>query len=205
MLAVTVVGMVAAASAKRIGFSLAMVALFSIALILVGLWSNWVHWQPKPTGSHQGAAVMASRRNASLIAFGYAWGGIAMGSVYSLSGLRWRHGWQYALAMMLMAWLVMDLAHRLSRPGSIWQRPVGSQIVAAITALQGVMALVGIAWLTMSGKLDSVRSDWAANHIFLAGGLTIAVLSAIALRTHATLAAESSPARETGSGGETQG
>jgi hypothetical protein len=53
--------------------------------------------------------------------------------------------------------------------------------------LQGIAAVAGLVFLIGSGKLETVRPDWAANQIFLFGGLTIVGLSAIAVVTQRKL------------------
>ncbi len=47
--------------------------------------------------------------------------------------------------------------------------------------LQGFAAGTGISWLIGSGKLATVKGDWAANDVFLAGGVAILCLSAMAI------------------------
>jgi hypothetical protein len=45
-----------------------------------------------------------------------------------------------------------------------------------------------VIFLIGNGKLAPPKTDWVANHIFLAGGLAIAALSAIAAVTQGKLA-----------------
>jgi len=47
-------------------------------------------------------------------------------------------------------------------------------------------ALVGLVFLLISGKLQSTKPDWIANHVFLAGGLLVVVLSYLAARAQLT-------------------
>ena len=56
-----------------------------------------------------------------------------------------------------------------------------------LTTVQGVAALVGLVFLLGSGKMGTPRDDWAANYIFLFGGLAIVGLSAIAVITQRRL------------------
>src|SRR5262245_60380485 len=51
------------------------------------------------------SAGSGARGSAWLAALAYAWGAIAMQAAYltPLTGLKWQHGWQYALAMALLA------------------------------------------------------------------------------------------------------
>jgi len=48
-------------------------------------------------------------------------------------------------------------------------------VAAVLAATQGIAAIGGIMILVMSGKVASHRADWAANIIFIAGGLAITV------------------------------
>ena len=52
------------------------------------------------------------------------------------------------------------------------------------SALLGAAAAVALGMLIGSGKVGSIKADWPANHVFLAGGLALVVISAIAAITH---------------------
>ena len=52
-------------------------------------------------------------------------------------------------------------------------------------------ASVALAIVFFSGKLRTPKDDWAANHIFVAGGLAIVVISLQAYATHRRLKARS--------------
>ncbi|MBN9281050.1 MAG: hypothetical protein J0H37_02035, partial [Hyphomicrobium denitrificans] len=54
-------------------------------------------------------------------------------------------------------------------------------------ALQAVAIACGLLWLIQSGKLSSLKGDWAANQLFLAGGFTVMCLSVIIVKTHSAL------------------
>ena len=45
--------------------------------------------------------------NTVLAALVYAWGATAMFTIYSLSGLAWRHWWQYGAGMALLACMAL--------------------------------------------------------------------------------------------------
>jgi hypothetical protein len=94
--------------------------------------------------------------------------------VYLLSGLKWQHGWQYGTGMALIALAALAYA----------RSPRWLDAVAIVVALQGAASAIGLAVLAGSGKLASVKSDWAANVIFVAGGVTIAILSVLAVAAH---------------------
>ena len=138
-----------------------------------------------PTGIE--ALADASRRNARLIAWTWAAGAISMLAVYRLSGLRWQHGWQYGSGMVVIAALVFVYALSIESPSSPLRRSRLLNAVALMAAVQGIAGTAGIMMLVISGKLGSMKGDWAANIIFIAGGFAITVLSAIAVRTHARI------------------
>jgi hypothetical protein len=56
-----------------------------------------------------------------------------------------------------------------------------------LTALQGLAVSVALVYLVFWGKLITPRGDWAANYIFAAGSLTLAVLSGVSLMTYRNL------------------
>ncbi len=128
------------------------------------------------------------RRNTRLTALVYAWGAAAMMAVYVLGDLKWRHGWQYGAAMALVSGALLWLVDRLGRPGNTLDTPRMLSSVVPLTLAHAIAAAAGLVFLVGSGKLSTVKGDWAANHVFLAGGLGIAALALIAARTHRRLA-----------------
>ena len=53
--------------------------------------------------------------------------------------------------------------------------------------LQAVRSHADLIWLIGSGKLSSMKGDWAANQLFLAGGFAIMCLSMIMIKSYAVL------------------
>ena len=182
-------GMVYAAANASGAMHAAAAAAFGFVLAGMALWVNRPYWRPRTTPAPLDDLVMASRRNARLMMFAYAWGAAAMAADYSLTTLDWRHDWQYALAMGIAATVCLIYAVLVVRPRSIFRRPELLRWMAVTTTVQGGLALIGVVYLVASGKLWTFRSDWAANHIFLIGGLLLALLSALALRTYRKLTA----------------
>jgi hypothetical protein len=119
-------------------------------------------------------AESAARHNGLLQASAWGVGAASMLGVYLLSGLKWQHGWQYGAGMALIALAAIAFA----------RQPRWLNAVAVAVALQGMAAAIGLAVLASSGKLASVKGDWAANIIFVAGGVAIAVLSVMAVGAH---------------------
>ena len=83
-----------------------------------------------------------------------------------------------------MATLIMTYVHLLARDGSPLRTPKSLRLAAWLAGLHGGAAIVGLGFLLGSGKMLSRKTDWAANHVFLAGGLAIIGLSALAVLTH---------------------
>ena len=160
--------------------SWAAVLIFVAALIATSLETNRPLWVANPKARDPEAAATAAERNARLLVLAYAWGGLSMLAVYWLSGLHWQHGSQYAAAMGLMAVLLLGYVWMLAQPGSRLRRPRALALAAQLSALQALGALGELAFLLLSGKLSSIKGDWAANQIFLGGGVAVLVLSTIA-------------------------
>lgn len=112
----------------------------------------------------------------------YAWGGLTLNLVYRYGGLRWQHGWQYGLAMLLIAasiafasgWM-QDHAERGPTPGAETR-------LLQFTVLHGLAAAAALLWLAMSGKLATPKDDWAANIVFVCGGLGVLGITALTVR-----------------------
>ena len=133
-------------------------------------------------------AVPSLRHNTRLLAIAYAWGGFAMQVLYTtpLTGLKWQHGWQYAIIMALMAAGALLFARLLEHDRPRLQRVLTAMAVPLAIG-HAFLAAGGLVYLAASGKLLLRRSDWAANQVFLFGALTVMILAAITLRTHARL------------------
>lgn len=156
---------------------------FTLILVFVSLRTNRPLWElPKDRIKPQ-AAPVAARRNARLIAFAYAWGAVAMFAVYKLVGIRWQHGWQYGSGMAMIAAGIFGYAHVLGDPKSSLRTPRNLNAALKLTVLHGAVAAVALAVLFTSGKLKSPRGDWPANIVFMAGGIAVVMLSAIAVYT----------------------
>ena len=182
-----VLGQVIGASASAPWISGSAALFLPVMTILVGLRINAPYWEADRAALDSEALIEASGRNARLIAWTWGAGGLCMLAVYLLSGLKWQHGWQYGSGMVLIGALGFFYARSLGLRGSPMGRPAFLTAAALMAAAQGVAAIAGVMILVMSGKVASQRGDWAANIIFVAGGLTMTVLSAISVRTWAHL------------------
>ncbi|HRY06963.1 MAG TPA: hypothetical protein P5114_07565 [Hyphomicrobiaceae bacterium] len=133
------------------------------------------------------AAITAGRANAQLIGTTYGWGGLAMLAVYMFSGLHWRHGWQYGSGMLLIALCLFVYARNVSAPSSPLAKPRALALAALLSPVHGIAAALALLILVASGKLATSKGDWAANHIFVAGGLIVVVISVLSYATYRRL------------------
>lgn len=156
--------------------------VFAVAVLFVGARINRPHWQPAAGPTREPDALFhAMRRNTRLAALVYAWGAAAFFAVYGLSGVYWRHGFQYGTAAALIAGGLLYYVHRLGAGGRT------APPARVLTVLHGAAVAGGLAFLLSSGKLASLRGDWPANSIFLFGGLTLLGLCFLAYRTQSIL------------------
>ncbi len=174
-----------AAGQNARGMSTAAASLFVALVMGVGIWINGQALK-KPTREAQAQFHML-RRNTRLTALVYAWGAASMLAVYMLTDLKWRHGWQYGSAMALIAGGLLGYVHALGKPNTLLASPSRLAHVGTLTIAHGLAAVGGLAFLVGSGKLATIKSDWAANDIFLAGGVAVAVLALVTALTHRRL------------------
>ena len=156
-------------------------AVFAGAAILAA-------WRANAAGSGaQNSRLGAIRETSRVTAMSYLWGGLAMLLIYRLTALHWQHGWQYGLAMLLIAAglgvYIQMLASEQSAAAS--DRALDRAVYLAV--LQGAAAVAALLWLTLSGKIWSPKGDWAANIVFISGGFAIAGISAIVVIRDAAL------------------
>lgn len=129
---------------------------------------------------HGGGIVHLSRASAELMALTWGWGGVSLLLAYGPAGLKWQHGWQYGSAMLLIAVLIGLHARRIV-PGSNAAKLGALEWGRKAAFAQGLACGIGLAWLAGSGKLVTAKGDWAANDVFLAGGVTLLILSAMGI------------------------
>jgi hypothetical protein len=181
----------AAARGSAVTVALAA-ALFAAEVFFVLLRVNLPLWRAP---ARAGAELDVAWSNTMLTALVYAWGSVAMFSVYSLGGLSWRHWWQYGAAMALFAAVALLGARRLAdgRDLQAQARTLGALLM--LSAVQLAAVVVALVFLVGSGKLATAKGDWAANFVFLAGGLVIGAISLISLVTHRRLRAANDAVR----------
>jgi hypothetical protein len=116
-----------------------------------------------------------------LAALVYAWGASALFAVYSLSDVSWRHAFQYGSGAALFAAGLGIYGYRLGR------MQIPSIPPLYLTVFHGLAAAGGLVYLIGGGKLDTVKGDWAANEVFLWGGIAIVALCIISVVTQSRL------------------
>lgn len=131
-------------------------------------------------------ALLSLRATSMITALVYFWGGLAMFLMYEVSGLTWQHGWQYALGMGAIGAAIAAYALGLRRANSWLNSDLAIETAIRITLLHGLAAAAALFWLLISGKLLSAKGDWAANIIFVSGGVAVAGICAIVIRTYRT-------------------
>jgi hypothetical protein len=172
---------IAAASIGRIHAVTIAAAVFSgiaIAVAVAACWQTF-NW-PRTARAPLMPAFVGLLQSSSFAAICYAWGAVTMQGLYltPVTGLKWQHGWQYALAMALLA--AASIAYARSLSGLIRSaHPTGMERqfrwATPLAAAQAIVAGVGLVALWLSGKLFSTRADWAANRVFAA--LAVAILA----------------------------
>jgi hypothetical protein len=183
VLLLSAAGQAIGASQDSVGMPVFAAMAFAGAMFRVGWMLNRPWWQCEASSclgpSLTDAQPMMATRNAELLALGYIWAGLSLLAVYMLTPLRWQHGWQYGSGMILIAALIFAASRGFA---SRWT-PSLARALTVVTLFHGWAATAGLAWLVGSGKIWSIKGDWAANIVFAIGALIIAGISAMALRT----------------------
>jgi hypothetical protein len=110
-----------------------------------------------------------------------------MFTVYSLSGLTWRHGWQYGTGMALLASAALVCANYLTRGRGPFGATKANNILMGVTVVQVIAVGGALVYLVASGALHTKKPDWAANYVFIAGGCTVILISLASLLTSCRL------------------
>ncbi len=173
----TVIAMVVGASADNKALAIMAGAMFAVGAVYVGVISV-------PARSDEQAHPRAAQAAwfAELIATTYAWASTTMLGCYYLTALSWQHAWQYGAAMLLIAAGLLAYAReRRAAAASRFNTPAMIGLAHQLTLLHGIAATAAVIILSLSGKLEAGKSDWAANIVFVAGGLAVGALSFAAL------------------------
>jgi len=176
-LILSVTGMVHGAGRNDANFTALCAICFIASVVVAALFINANAWRKSEASEKASATASSVRRNARLAGLLYTWGAAALFAIYSLSDLTWRHSWQYGLGMAIIGIGIFIYVYRLgaSKPSAL--PPL------YLTVLHGLAAVSGLTYLIGTGKLQTVKSDWAANEVFLWGGFGIVVLCILSLIT----------------------
>jgi hypothetical protein len=126
--------------------------------------------------------------NSLLAGISYAWGAVAMFTMYSLGGLVWRHWWQYGAGMLLLGAASVLVARHLIGAHAPHRNGRALRTLMVGSIVQAVAVVLGLFYLVASGKLATPKDDWAANIVFIAGGMTILFITTVSLLTWQRLA-----------------
>jgi hypothetical protein len=177
----------AAAHARKMEAGLAAAA-FAATLIVATLATNRALWHPTSAAAPMPATPRAAIFAAALLTMtAYVWGGVTLLAIYLGAGVSWQHGWQYGGLMLIAGAGHAVYLMRLADPKSAAASARALDTASKLAALQAVAVAGALVWLVASGKVSSVKGDWAANQIFLAGGFAIICISLVAVRAHAAL------------------
>lgn len=157
-------------------------AAFGTVAIVSAFFVNRHFWKREPAAE----ALEAIRTNALLAAIIYAWGALAMFLMYRLTDLYWQHGLQYAVGMAAFAALFIWW-HRESQTGGRLGTAGWVTRSRLLNIVHCLAAAIATAIFLFSGKLWADRPDWAANLVFLTGGISVAALCAFSAVTNAKL------------------
>jgi len=158
-------------------------ASFALFITILSFAINRRYWRVPPGEGHKNNFAIAAARNARLMGVCYFWGAVALLAIYSLTQLSWQHGWQYAMGMALFGIVGFAFAVYLRRDG-LNQYNTIFRLARFLTVAQCIGAALGLVYLIGTGKMSSLHDDWAANQVFLFGGIAIVLLSFFSLRTN---------------------
>lgn len=172
-----IAGQVVAAAQQNVALSVAATAMFAVVAIYAAIKLNAKH-----EFNSVDAATMVRRAvtNAGLLATTFGWGGSAILAAYFLTDVFWHHAWQYGLAMLIIATGLVIYRRRLQQGDGSLVSHAELRASANLALIQAIAALAGLAFLIISGKLARHNADWIANHVFVAGGVVVVVVSALA-------------------------
>lgn len=158
--------------------------LFSATASIAAFVVNRHIWREAAANGTRLAAIHALKASTNFSALVYAWGAAVLLLVYSASGLYWQHGWQYGLAMAFIAVGMVHYVTLLDRRHPKLVSDSGIERAIMLALAQGIAVSLVLVWLVASGKILSPRTDWAANLIFVAGGLSIVSMCAFVTKTY---------------------
>lgn len=143
--------------------------------------------KPPATDATAANKLLALRQTTQLSTLSHAWTATALMLSYPLAGLRWLHGWEYGLAFAILAGVFFIYCSKLADPADPLAQTSAVETAGRFAGVQAFVVVALLAWILLSGKLATVRGDWAANNIFLAEGIAILALSLVLVSVHRAL------------------
>ena len=171
-----------AANARHHGLAALSASVFSLAVAGSGLWLRQEFAGQQQSNPQQLTSVMKRDvllQFTYLTTLTYGWCAAALFLCYPIAGLQWHHGWQYATGFLLATCGFARYLSRLNNDLDPLAKPSAVATAISLAALEGAAIVAILAWIVLSGKLTSVRNDWVANDIFVAGGMSVLCLSII--------------------------
>ncbi len=124
----------------------------------------------------------------------WAWGALVLVITYGTGILAWSAWWQYFLSFMVFAGLCLFLSkilqedHDAGRPD---EKMLRVSLALAVTTLFVVVVASGAIGFARLGGVQAAESAvWAADHVFVFGGLAMAVVASYLLKTSVSAAVE---------------
>jgi hypothetical protein len=192
-LGAALLAMIFAAGSVRKTESAIAAGVFALVLIATAVRSQSPLW-PRTAPNAEVTPRSALLQTVRLIMLAYLWCGVAFLAIYLGTNVCWQHGWEYGTAMLVIAVGHAYYLSRLADPNDSYSTPAAIEQAIRIASYQAILIGLSLIWLIGSGKLSSLKGDWAANQLFLAGGFAIMCLCGIMIKTNAVLS-ERSPAR----------
>jgi hypothetical protein len=182
------------AQARAFGANMLAASATGLGLLIIAFIANRNHWR---TGGHDSAA-RASRHNAIVLGLTYFWASAAITGMYYVTDLKWYHAYQYALGLLVPALLCVLYGRAVRRERDRLRQHLLMRIGSWLGVLQLALMSGAVAALAAMDKIGSTRPDWAANHVFLAGAVTIAALCVLGIYSHRRLTVAGDGARTQG-------
>ena len=136
------------------------------------------------SGETRGLVASSLTRHMGLL---WAWGALVIIITYGTGILAWSGYWQYFLTFMVFSGLCLFLSkvlqedHEAGRPD---EKMLRVSLALAVTTLFTVVIAVGAIGFARLGGVQAAESNvWAADHVFVYGGLAMAVVASYLLKT----------------------
>ncbi|WP_045837458.1 hypothetical protein [Hyphomicrobium sp. 99] len=185
-LAAALIAMYLAASHVLKAEAAVAAAVFALVIVVAAIRTNAPVWRrpPSAAGPTPRDALLVTTK---LMMLAYLWCAIAFYAIYLGTNTRWQHGWEYGTGMLLISGAYGYYLSRLSDPADHLSSPNAIERMVRFSAYLAFLIGAGLVWLVGSGKLATLKGDWAANQLFLAGGFAVICLSAIIVKTNSAL------------------